>query len=226
MATPQKANPAEFSLLKERISAYKQAKKEGDVATQQNLRRLTELEKEKEDLQKKLNRNNKVFKKMLGKPGNLAVKMATNNKPTDRLSGQNSHRVAVLIIVAIIFDMIQMVVIALDIIPIVGFVFTATAQILIWMVSKLVFFILWHHYKISFIERFLSKKVSIIKKAALITARLILFLINLILPVTPDIIVSTISSIYMVNIVDRRNKKEKRLMQIEFEILETKHKMQ
>ena len=167
-----------------------------------------------------------MFKKILGKPGSLAVKMATGNKPTDRLSGQNSHRVAVLIITAIIFDMLQMIVVVFDIIPLIGFVITATVQILIWLISKLVFFILWHHYKVSFIERFLSKKVSIIKKAAILTVRLILFLINLILPITPDIIVSTISSIYMVNIIDRHNKKKNKLMQIELEILETKHKMQ
>ncbi len=139
-------------------------------------------------------------------------------KPYDRLSGDNSARVLILIIPALFFDTAQL---ALGVLGLMPFLLPVVLLInyALLAVSFLVFFFIWQHFKVSFKEKYISKKGVLPVVLNIIRA---MFPFLEVLPFFPGITLNVITSIIIVRQIDKLRRNKKRLQELEIEIEQRK----
>ncbi len=169
----------------------------------QNYKKEQQLEHDIAELRKTIQKPHTGLEKTL--KINLltrGLKAIDYSKPPDRLSGENKSRVFVLLFTAIFFDIIQSGTLLFDITVVLaplGILITYA----IYIVSFLVFFFLWKHYDIGFIDRFGGKILAI---------KIVNFFGESI-PIYPGIILNTLATIILIRKIDKKRKLEMQLKQ-------------
>ncbi len=178
-----------------------------------NEKSLARLEREYMLLKAKAFAEQKAFQKVLG-GSQVSNKIFDANKAHDRLSGDNSGRIFLLLIPAVFFDVAQFALGLLGLIIFLAPVVIIFNYILL-AVSSLVFFFMWQHFDISLKERYIAKKGVL---AAVLNIIRALFPILEALPFFPGITLNVIISIIIVRQVDKARKDNLRLQNLKLEI--------
>ena len=146
---------------------------------------------------------------------------ASSKAPSERLDGQNKHRVFILLAIALIFDTLQLALAVFQLLPIVGILFIAFNYILL-VISFFIFFFMWKHYEVGFAERVVGGKLSNAGRAKSLkmAQQTLIVLLPFLeaLPIFPGITIKTLVTILLVREID----KQKRLNQ---EIQNTERRM-
>ncbi len=219
--TDKAKNPERFSQIDKGPAGQSPASYAQNYARQ---KRLNELKREERNLRLRLGAEKMLAKaamKSMGVNGFLAKRgiKRLNKKPTNRLSGDNEHRILVLILIALIFDTLQLALGVFELVPIIGIIFIPL-QWLILLLSFFVFFFFWRHYEVSFIERTIGKKFGSPALKYAQVALIFILPIAEIIPIFPGITLKTTITILLVRSMDKHRANEEKLKQIREEIIQ------
>ncbi len=139
----------------------------------------------------------------------------TQDKPSDRLSGKNKIRIFVLIFTALLFDLIQLTVGMLELVPVVGIIFVILEYVIMF-VAFVVMLFFWRHYEVSFSEKYFSKR-AVVPAFLKLFSMVFNFALEAI-PFYPGITINTLMTIWLVRTIDKRKQKKARLEEIELRI--------
>ncbi len=190
-----------------------------------NIKSLAQLEMERAALEAKMAAK-KFVAKRLAKSVGLSPKLASmvgkkllkqaDKKPLDRLSGEYSYRVFLLIVVAFFFDSLQLLPAIVGLIPILGFFVAILINFFIWLFAFLVMWFMWRHFEVSFWEKFVSKKG--ILPLILHYLRFIFIIFEIFLPFFPGITLQTLITVTTVRQLDSYRKDKYKLEELNRQI--------